>query len=356
MTIPKNTGPFQVGCIDILTKADDIPNDFHPSTLSKLKLGSLVRIFYPCTNTLSGYTNAESSNHNNDVSTKIIDDVDTKIDDIRKMKWLGEPYSNLYIAARALYAQIYLPYSIRYAVTSYFLQKPYIDAYSQLPLINQDILREQHVTECFKEKLALPVVIFCPGLNSSRFDYAVFCTQLASQGYLVAVVEYRDGSSVSTFIFNETNAPVEIPYFKVENADCAETMDIRQIQLDIRVKEVSLVVDILSKLNSDPSAVDNLLATTFDIHSFKNRLDMETLVILGHSFGGATMVRALKEITQLKCGFGLDVWFEPLKESFYDFNEMNEKLNFLITAQYFIWKKNLALYHKYNKCFKNKGN
>jgi len=94
--------------------------------------------------------------------------------------------------------------------------------------------------------------------------------------------------------------------------------------------------------------------STFDIRSFQNRLDMETLVILGHSFGGATMVRALKEITQLKCGFGLDVWFEPLKESFYDFNEMNEKPNFLITTQYFIWKKNLALYHKYNKCFKNK--
>ena len=42
------TGPFKVGCVDLMTKSDIIPDDFDPYELCSANLGSLLRIYYPC--------------------------------------------------------------------------------------------------------------------------------------------------------------------------------------------------------------------------------------------------------------------------------------------------------------------
>ena len=69
MVFPKTTGPFEVGCMDILTKAKSVPKDFHPETLHATKLGSLIRLFYPC-----------------------ID----KTKKFKRAKWLPEPFQKIY--------------------------------------------------------------------------------------------------------------------------------------------------------------------------------------------------------------------------------------------------------------------
>ena len=69
MVFPKTTGPFEVGCVDLLTKADSIPKNFHPQTLLDSKLGSFVRLFYPCSNKKDQYVQA---------------------------KWLPEPFQKMY--------------------------------------------------------------------------------------------------------------------------------------------------------------------------------------------------------------------------------------------------------------------
>ena len=69
MVFPKTTGPFQVGCMDILTKAKSEPKDFQPRTLYDTKLGSLVRLYYPC----NGKTNK-----------------------FKRAKWLPEPFQKMY--------------------------------------------------------------------------------------------------------------------------------------------------------------------------------------------------------------------------------------------------------------------
>ena len=69
MVFPKATGPFKVGCIDVLTKAESIPKDFHPQTLLDSKLGSFVRLFYPCSK---------------------------ETDQYKQSKWLPEPFQKMY--------------------------------------------------------------------------------------------------------------------------------------------------------------------------------------------------------------------------------------------------------------------
>jgi len=325
MTIPKNTGPFQVGCIDILTKADDIPNDFHPSTLSKLKLGSLVRLFYPCTN-----------------KTDLSKNVSTN-----QVKWIPEPHQKLYGYSLAGQANVKLP-GFNWMIFK-IAKNILCNAFYNCPLITQKKWQENQTSKYLKEKPKLPVILFSHGLKGTRGMYTVFCTQLASQGYVVAAIEHRDASGSASFIYDDKNEPIEIPYYVLnEGGGKAEEMKLRNVQLHQRVNEVNDAVTLISSLNKHPSTINNLLQTDFDINTFRDRLDTDSIVMMGHSFGGATATKALKEITQLKCGFGLDVWFEPVEEEFYNnFNESNQKSNFLITTQYFNWKKNLAMFYKY---------
>ena len=69
MVFPKTTGPFKVGCIDILTKAKSAPKDFYPETLHGTKLGLLIRLFYPCVD---------------------------KTNKFKQAKWLLEPFQKIY--------------------------------------------------------------------------------------------------------------------------------------------------------------------------------------------------------------------------------------------------------------------
>lgn len=50
MPLPKCTGPFAVGCFDLMTKPMNIPKDFTPASLcdADTDLGTFARIYYPC--------------------------------------------------------------------------------------------------------------------------------------------------------------------------------------------------------------------------------------------------------------------------------------------------------------------
>ena len=69
MPIPSCTGPFKVGCVDVMTKVRPLPINLDLSTICKTDLGSFARIFYPCDGNTSNYKLA---------------------------KWMPEPYQSMY--------------------------------------------------------------------------------------------------------------------------------------------------------------------------------------------------------------------------------------------------------------------
>lgn len=75
-------------------------------------------------------------------------------------------------------------------------------------------------------------------------------------------------------------------------------------KVTIRTKEVKELIDEIQD-------VKFLAKLGFNA---KLKLDLSSLIVAGHSFGGATALKAGFEDTRIKCILTLDPWFMPIKE------------------------------------------
>ena len=141
---------------------------------------------------------------------------------------------------------------------------------------------------------------------------------LAQKGYIVAAIEHRDGSASTTFSLNEKNEKVYKPYIKPSSDIANNHMDYpyfnwRQPFLEQRVKEVRMTENLLRDLSK--SDVYNHLDNSY-IGQFVNEMDSNVSHYVGHSFGGSTLLQALKD-SAFKTLIFQDVWLIPLgKEVF----------------------------------------
>lgn len=112
-----------------------------------------------------------------------------------------------------------------------------------------------------------PVLLFSPGFGSPIRFYSTLLTELASQGFVVAVVDHPYSQTVSLF-----------PDETVVTANAAGTnmltADDRDAILNVWVEDMQYALDYLAELNE----TDPVLA---------GALDLEVVGAFGHSFGGA---------------------------------------------------------------------
>ncbi|XP_069827527.1 platelet-activating factor acetylhydrolase 2, cytoplasmic isoform X2 [Dendropsophus ebraccatus] len=126
-----------------------------------------------------------------------------------------------------------------------------------------------------------PLIIFSHGLGVFRTVYSSLCMELASNGFLVAALEHRDGSACATPQYSGGDAntslhEVWVPFRKVQPG----------------MKE-------------------------FYLRNYQDRIDFSRVAVMGHSFGGAAALLSLAKDNIFRCAVVLDAWMFPLEETCY---------------------------------------
>ncbi|KAM4046206.1 platelet-activating factor acetylhydrolase 2, cytoplasmic-like isoform 1-T1 [Anomaloglossus baeobatrachus] len=164
-----------------------------------------------------------------------------------------------------------------------------------------------------------PLIIFSHGLGVFRTVYSSLCMELASNGFLVAALEHRDGSACATYHFSDGDAgtPLQeiwVPFKKVQPG--MKEFYLRNYQVHQRVSECIRAVRILGDIDKGRS-VSNILEPGFSLQTLKDRIDFSRVTVMGHSFGGATALLSLVKDNIFRCAVVLDPWMFPLEDTCY---------------------------------------
>ncbi|XP_076127838.1 platelet-activating factor acetylhydrolase isoform X2 [Alosa pseudoharengus] len=304
MRIPPGNGPHQVGCTDLM--------------VGYTTEGTFLRLFYPC------------NTH----------------EDSERPEWIP---SQEYFNGLADFMKINRSISER--IFNYLFGACKIPAFWNAS---------------FKPCGKCPVVVFSHGLGAFRTLYSAICCELASQGFIVAAVEHRDESASATFYFTE-NAEAEQ---QKEQASCKppsvnpphlnqqwmyhrpikpgeSEFPLRNKQVKQRADECIRALDLLIEINSG-SPVENVLRTQFDFTTLENCMDLCKIAIMGHSFGGATVIEGLCKEGKFKCGVALDAWMFPIDEEI--FPRVKQPI-FFINSEKFQWVGNILRIKKLDSAF-----
>ncbi len=143
-----------------------------------------------------------------------------------------------------------------------------------------------------------PIVIISHGWRGSKSLHADMAEELASNGYIVVGIDHTYGA-VSTRIGDKV---LSINYDALPVGLKGEKFMKKANQLvNTYADDVIKTIDFLE----DVDKIDD---------SFKNRLDLENIGLLGHSTGGGAGVRVALKDERVKALIGMDAWVEPIKK------------------------------------------
>ncbi|XP_072218571.1 platelet-activating factor acetylhydrolase isoform X2 [Leuresthes tenuis] len=296
--IPPAKGPHPVGCTDFM--------------MDHTAQGSFFRLYYPCQET----------------------------DNAEKPTWVP---CREYFNGLADFMKINR--SIGERIFNYLFGTYKIPAYMDAP---------------FKSNEKCPVVIFSHGLGAFRTLYSAICAELASQGFIVASVEHRDQSASATYYFREKTESEKASEHQLKTSASHQDdlvqewmyyralkhgemeFPLRNNQVKQRASECILALNKLTEINSGVP-VQNVLQTQFDWTTLENSMDLCKIAVVGHSFGGATVVEALCKEVKFKCGIALDAWMFPLEDE--TFPQVKQPI-FFINSEKFQWAGNISRMRK----------
>ncbi|KAJ9646328.1 hypothetical protein H2201_007873 [Coniosporium apollinis] len=349
-TLPKYSGPYSVGVMDIEVPAENPRNFSHITRHGQhiLKLETvLMAVYYP---TAIGVGSGRDPAGHKKWSRET---------------WLPRPRIKM---ARgygkfAGIGDIAVPW---FAGTTMFTKLP---AYRNAPVSQHWPPRDnlQHGGPKVKsesgppppgesEEPCFPLMIFSHGLGGTRTAYSSVCGEFASYGFVVCAVEHRDGSGARTFVnhaqsgvgsMKEREAagpvdhdekerrrgydqidyifPKDNPYDTIPSNDKGVDSELRNAQLQLRLAEIKEAYSVMRHIDGGRGgeiANKNLRRKGYigsssrgldgvDWAQWKDRIHCHRVTVLGHSFGAATTVEILRNADRFQyVGQGViyDIW------------------------------------------------
>jgi predicted dienelactone hydrolase len=163
--------------------------------------------------------------------------------------------------------------------------------FSHVTLISTHVVSGSEIS---KAQVNYPVVLFSPGVLSTRFQSITAIEELVSHGYIVVGMDHP-----------HTSAKVAFPdgrniFFGPEPtlSTSEETYEHNVKEIGIRADDAQFVLDTLTEWNkNDPNGL------------FQGKFDLDHVGIFGHSYGGATTAEALAQDERFKAGVSLEGGF-----------------------------------------------
>lgn len=135
-----------------------------------------------------------------------------------------------------------------------------------------------------------PLLLFSSGLESFRIQSTFLMERLASQGYIVASVDYPYESAAVVF----ADGHIALPKIHMPSGISAAEDHYKAQLVAIRVADTRFVVDTFLHLNAAPHAL------------WSGRIDVNHIGMFGHSLGGATAIQACQDDPRFKACLNLD--------------------------------------------------
>ena len=164
-----------------------------------------------------------------------------------------------------------------------------------------------------------PVIVFSHGAASSRTSYTQWCGELASRGFIVAAIEHRDGSGPGSMVMQKDGPSKAVFPISASQLDpVPETADFKAMQLAMRQAEVDETVGALRKINGGFGKdifQANARDEGVDLGAWTGRLNMDRVVMAGHSYGATLALQALKNAPSKRLPFVGGIILDPGKNS-----------------------------------------
>lgn len=192
---------------------------------------------------------------------------------------------------------------------------------TETPEIRDDMKEVEKVIQI--QKGGHPVIVFSHGMASRRTDYTHYAGELASRGYVVALLEHRDGSCPGSVILRPGYADQVRMTFDASEVGTPSgrtfTVDeFKRAQLDFREAEIEEVVHILQLINEGHGKdvyKKNSRGEGADLGNWKGRLNTDEMVVAGHSYGATGAMQALRGGPSAKRPFRGGIILDPGKSS-----------------------------------------
>ncbi|KAI0428124.1 PAF acetylhydrolase [Xylaria sp. FL1042] len=146
-----------------------------------------------------------------------------------------------------------------------------------------------------------PVVIFSHGMASSRTDYTHYAGELASRGFIVAMLEHRDGSCPGSIVMRDDELETRLTFRRSEiesiEGQKLEPDEFNGAQLNFREAEIEETVRVLRQINSGEGAEifkQNPRKEGKELDEWVGRLNVDKMIMAGHSFGATGALQTLK--------------------------------------------------------------
>lgn len=313
--LPKHTGPYAVGAIDIEAPVSPAriidPARFKGTGEEAFKLQTvLFTLYYPTT------YHAASTTHK------------------RRHPWIPSPLS---LRARGYAKAAHISNRVTDALFAGALRALVgaitIPAAVDAPLSDQASREAKFATSWDKEQSSLqalaspasghPVIVFSHGTVSSRTDYSHYAGELAARGYVVAMLEHRDGSCPGSVIMKKGEPDQTRLLFDISEVETPEggevsVEDFHRAQLGFREAEMEEAVRVLKLINSGAGAQvfeQNPRGEGADLARWAGRLNTDEIVVAGHSYGATGALQALRGGPTERRPFKGAIALDPGKQS-----------------------------------------